>query len=258
MIGVSLRHAQAAGLHLKNVDPSIPITGKKALAQTWWTLHSIECVLTSITGRPRIICQKDCTVSLPAALTEGYLVTSSSEHGREKSQADATWLETSSTPRKGRTPFLHAYAQLDILQHKILDDLYSARVNASSWKQMQGKISSLMTELEKWALEALPGRSSGQASTSEPNLNREQLLLYFYYQSVKMCVARPCLCRLEQPSNDQNEGSAEFNRETARSCVQAALDLTVLLPEPSKATWIYEKGPWWSSVHFSQFSRRTW
>lgn len=82
---------------------------------------------------------------------------------------------------------------------------------------------------------------------------REQLLLHFYYLSAKICITRPSLCRLDRRAEGRSEGSAEFNRRTAAACVQAALDLALLLPEPPDPRWIYEIGPWWSSVHISEF-----
>jgi hypothetical protein len=91
----------------------------------------------------------------------------------------------------------------------------------------------------------------------EPSIGREQSLLYFCYLSAKICITRPCLCRLDRRLKGQSEESAEFNWRTAEACVQAALDLALLLPEPLNPRWIYEKGPWWSIVHISKFQRCT-
>jgi hypothetical protein len=147
--------------------------------------------------------------------------------------------------------FLNAYVDLDLIQHKTLSNLYSARPAIHSWRHMQKEIFSLTTELNRWALQALP-HSLSAASIAEPSLGREQSVLHFYYLSVKICITRPCLCRSDLRSKGQNEKSAEFNWKTAEACVQAAMDLALLLPEPLNSRWIYEKGPWWSSVHISK------
>ncbi|KAF2830575.1 hypothetical protein CC86DRAFT_315963 [Ophiobolus disseminans] len=261
MIGISIRYAQAAGLHLRNEDTSVSIHTKRARAQTWWALHSIECILTSITGRPRVVERKDCTVPQlrnlksthssetrvgPGMSTPQEKVASPTFHSaRGKVPAVSKFASTTETIDS----FLDAWTQLDLLQHKTLSTLYAARTAVHSWKHMQGEIASLSAELDRWALKILPHGPFDAASSTEPNPSREHLLLYFYYQSAKICITRPCLCRLDRRIKGQSEESANFNQVTATSCIQAALDLSSWLPEPANSTWLYERGPWWSSVH---------
>jgi hypothetical protein len=269
MIGTSIRYAQAAGLHLRNEDLSIPTKRKNALAQLWWALHSIECVLTSVTGRPRVIARKDCTVPIPTIIMGGCAPKSNSPPegstlrsnpilpALSSAQSQARQFPNSIETATNPDSFVNAYVRLDLIQHKILSNLYSARPAIHSWKHMQKEISSLTTELNEWALQALPHGSFSAASIAEPCLGREQSVLHFCYLSAKICITRPCLCRLDRCPKGQSEESAEFNWRTAEACVQAALDLASLLPEPLNPRWIYEKGPWWSSVHMSKFQRCT-
>lgn len=237
MIGISIRYAQAAGLHLRNEDPSIPTRRKNALAQLWWTLHSIECVLTSVTGRPRVIARKDCTVPIPTIIMGGYSPKSNSPPEGSTLRSNPILPALSSAQSQVRKSFnsvetvknpdsfVNAYVGLDLIQHKILSNLYSARPAIHSWKDMQKEISSLTTELNEWALQALPHGSFGGASIAEPSLGREQSVLHFCYLSAKICITRPCLCRLDRRPKGQSEDSAEFDWRTAKACVQAALDL---------------------------------
>jgi hypothetical protein len=264
MIGISLRHAQAAGFHLKNEDLSVPLGQKRSVAQTWWALHSIECILTSITGRPRVICRNDCTVPLLSQLTEGSSRKKTPAQQMPASRFKSTQLITSSNPGQGPASkgpadtvadldtFFNAWSSLDIIQHKTLTNLYSAQTSVYSWKHMQKEISSLMAELTEWAQNAVPNGLFGTSGIEQPNQQREKSLLYFYHQSVKIYIMRPCLCRLDRRIKGQSAESARFNQNTADACVQAALDLTSWLPEPTDLHWIYEKGPWWSSVHISK------
>jgi hypothetical protein len=265
MIGVSLRHAQAAGFHLKNEDVSITLEQKRAVAQTWWALHSIECVLTSITGRPRVICRNDCTVPLLAQLTEAGSRKNTPILPMSKLQSKSMQSmppSTSGHRRASRGPtaassdrdtFLNAWSKLDIIQHKTLTNLYSVRDAAYSWKRMPKEISSLIKELSEWAEEAIANGLFEIPGTEQSNQRREKSLLYFQHQSVKIYMTRPCLCRLDQRIKGQSAESVKFNQDTADACVQAALDLTSWLPDPSNPRWIYENGPWWSSVHISKF-----
>jgi hypothetical protein len=260
MIGISLRHAQAAGMHLRNEDQSLSLDKKRAMAQTWWALHSIECTLTSITGRPRVIHQKDCTVPLLTGLPDGSAATGKFSRDRSRTRPKQTTSGSSSAssfvPIQSDNPdtsmdddtFLSAWTDLDIIQHRSLSTLYSAGTATHSWKHTQDEILSLTTELDKWALQTLPHGAFGTAPTKQPGM-----LLVFYYQSVKICITRPCLCRLDRRIRGQSEESTEFNRSTADACVQAALDLTYSLPVPVDPRWIYRKGPWWSTVHISTY-----
>jgi len=260
MIGISIRYAQAAGLHLRNEDITIPINKKRATAQTWWALHSIECILTSITGRPRVIERKDCTVPLPSNSREEQPSGIGATPGVYDTQARFNQLgasarekqpATSSAPSASNTTefFLDAWTRLDLLQHKTLSTLYAARTVVRSWRRMQGDIASLLGELDDWAKQAFAHDSSEATSTAEPNSGRQRLMLYCYYQSAKICASRPCLCRLDQRIKGQSEQSANFNQNTATVCVQAAIDLTSCLPDPASPRWLYENGPWWSGVH---------
>jgi hypothetical protein len=129
MIGISLRHAQAAGMHLRNEDLSLSLDRKRAMAQTWWALHSIECILTSITGRPRVIHQKDCTVPLLTSLSEGNPNTQRYSRDRSRPRPNQTTagssLASSYVPLQSEhtdmsmdaDTFLSAWTDLDIIQH---------------------------------------------------------------------------------------------------------------------------------------------
>jgi len=150
----------------------------------------------------------------------------------------------------GVDPFYVAYVRLDILMDKILSGLYSAQKSAKSWKAAQKEITSLSDELETWALHSL-NRSSAAAiaATSEHNLSREQLLLHLLYHNAKICITRPCLCRLDLRIKKQSEESVRFNQKTAEACIGAALDITSMLQDPPNPAWYYENGPWWCAVH---------
>jgi hypothetical protein len=118
---------------------------------------------------------------------------------------------------------------------------------------MQNEISSLTSELEAWALQWLPHGPFDTTSGAESRLERETTLLYIYYQSAKICITRPCLCRLDRRIKGQSQSSARFNQVTAEACVKAALNIASLLPDPPSPTFFYAKGPWWCAVHISEF-----
>lgn len=256
MIGIAIRHAQAAGLHLRHEDPSMSPKRRKALAQIWWSLYSIECVLTSITGRPRAVSAIDCTVPPPGA--KGTEMETPLRKNAMSSVVSRVSESSASgtTPDGSVDPFDVAYVRLDILMDKILSGLYSAQKSAKSWKAAQKEIASLSDELETWALHSLSrGPAAATAGATGHDLNREQLLLYLYYHSAKICITRPCLCRLDLRIKGQSEESIRFNQKTAEACIGAALDITSTLPDRPNPAWYYENGPWWCAVHMSKSVR---
>jgi hypothetical protein len=256
MIGIALRHAQAAGLHLRHEGPSISPKRGKALARIWWSLYSIECVLTCITGRPRTVSAIDCTVPPPGAkgteMDTPSREPNTSSAGNRVSESSAS--KSATNTGTGIDPFSVAYVRLDILMDKILSGLYSAQKSAKSWKAAQKEIALLSDDLEAWSLHSLDQGSAAATEathTSEHNLSREQLLLYLYYYNAKICITRPCLCRLDLRIKGQSEESIRFNQKAAETCIGAALEISSLLPDAPDAAWYYRNGPWWCAVHIS-------
>ncbi|CAA9957039.1 Fungal-trans multi-domain protein [Pyrenophora teres f. maculata] len=252
MIGIAIRHAQAAGLHLRYEDATVDPKRRMALAQIWWALYSIECVLTTITGRPRTISAKDCTVPPPGTIGTDMQASYGNTPPNLSIASPSISRASGSSTGEAHTytavdAFDVAYAGLDILMSKILSGLYSAKKSAKSWKSAQAEIGSLSEELEAWALKSLSHGPS--AAPSEHNLSREQLLLYLYYQNAKVCITRPCLCRLDLRIKGQSGESAHFNQKMAEGCIGAALAITSMLPDPPNPAWFYQNGPWWAAVH---------
>lgn len=259
IIGIAIRHAQAAGLHLRHEDPSMPSLRKKTLAQIWWALNSIECAITTITGRPRAIYSQDCTVPPPGTVgTEMQRV--SRENTTPNVSAALSGVSRASASSTGETSasrnvdtFDVAHVALDIIMDKILSGLYSARKSVKSWSSAQKKIIALSDELEIWASKSLPqGLSAAAVRTTHHNIDREQFLLHLYYYNAKICVTRPCLCRLDVRIKGQSEESARFNQETAKACLGAAMDMAAILPDVPNPAWYYRNGPWWLAVHMSK------
>jgi hypothetical protein len=100
-----------------------------------------------------------------------------------------------------------------------------------------------MDDLDNWVAVAFPNGLAPADFTQSSRPQREQLLLAFSLFSAKILVTRPCLLRLER-SNPAN-----FSQKTSDACLEAALNLSRLLPDQPDATWIYNQGPWWCIIH---------
>jgi hypothetical protein len=147
MIGVSIRLAQALGLHLRNEDPAAEESRKESLAHTWWSLHSVECLVSTITGRPPVIAFEDCTAPLPQSFSGEY-----QESRRTSRQASRRRFDHSSpqnsAPSVGSDNNKHipadryniGHIKVRIISQKALLNLYSPRTAAHSWEVSQFKI----------------------------------------------------------------------------------------------------------------------
>lgn len=90
-------------------------------------------------------------------------------------------------------------------------------------------------------------------SPQQFQMAREQLLLQMYYWSTKILITRPCLCRTERRIKNESDKSAQFNSDMADTCVNSARALTALFPDKPGPSFIYERAPWWSVVHISEY-----
>ncbi|KAF2703841.1 hypothetical protein K504DRAFT_507750 [Pleomassaria siparia CBS 279.74] len=266
MIGISLRFALAVGLHLRNEDPQAPQDKKESSVRIWWSLHSVECLLSSITGRPCIIANEDCTVPLPQILPEtkdnrkpsrssrssrgGRYEYSTTSSGTSPTTSSGTSEAVSrSEGRVVASPFLHAHIEIGLTTRKVLKKLYSARTSMVSWESIQSYIASLRRELDLWATSALSDAAESPHLGIDSHSDREKILLGFHYHSMRILITRPCLCRLERRIHGQSHGSSNFNQRMAEDCVQSAQNLTLLLPDHPDPVYMYQKGPWWCLVH---------
>jgi hypothetical protein len=142
MIGIAVRLALALGLHLRNEDPGAEESKKELLVHTWWSLHSTECLVSAITGRPPAVAFEDCTVSLPRSFPGEQQ--ESGDTSRQPARR-RTGYNSQQTTRSARTseagqrvPNQHRYLinhiNIRIISQKALLELYSPRTAAESWE----------------------------------------------------------------------------------------------------------------------------
>ncbi|KAL5402472.1 hypothetical protein PMIN04_012984 [Paraphaeosphaeria minitans] len=256
MIGISIRLALALGLHLRNEDPNIPLSKKEAIMRTWWTLHAIECQLSAITGRPCVLSHEDCTVALPQTLSEelpGPVSPIDSTQPPWEKETSPTLASGSMSERsrilQSPRSYLDAHLNIGLIMQKLLSALYAPCTAQYTWKLVQEIIPRLLQELDDWKQGALPDKDLPRARLSpQPEGQREDLLLRFYYFSARILITRPCLCRSGRKIKDQSDAGALFDKRTAEICVEAALGLAELLPSSDPQS-LYKDGPWWSIVH---------
>lgn len=231
MVGIAMRAAFSLGLHVQHDDQTVSAAQRQSMICTWWSLHSLESLLSSITGRPSIIPNEDITTPLPGVLT-----------------SDQTQRATGVV----NFDFLDADTNLNLLTQQIISNLYTQRRSAPSWDYLQQSAVSLVGDLDKWAVDHLPELHSQEWNPAHRQQQREGFLLKLQYYRLKILSTRPSLRRLERCFEAGTDDFNSLDQSVADTCVRAAQDVTSLLASEPDIKSLYEKGPWWTIVHNSK------
>jgi hypothetical protein len=225
-----LRFAIAFGVHAQSKTSAIEPQLKQAMAQTWWSLHNLESLLSSMTGRPCMLRSDDITTPFPSEIED------------ELRQQTCTNISALS--------FADAQVRLAVITQKVQSLLYTKRKTARSWAQTHAIISSMMSELDEWSSEAMVEHLEEPHTVAEHEM--QQTMLRKQYYRTKILVTRPSLRRVERCFETGVDDLTPFDQEVAETCVQTAQDVASLLPEEVNLKLVYEKGPWWIVVHNSE------
>jgi hypothetical protein len=152
-------------------------------------------------------------------------------------------------PITSSTYFIYR-TQLSILSHEILTQLYCAALVKAKWSEVQDTIRDIDSRLLKWK-ESLPGEfdfSTPSIQTDFFTLHRTGLSMF--YNSTRMTLFRPCLCRFEGRIENESERSKTFDSNAAVTCVESARNILASLPSMSEPAKVYTITAWWNVVHY--------
>lgn len=260
MLGLACRHAEALGLHLRSIAPSLTAASREKRARVWWSLYYLEYLLCENTGRPTMISSQFCSVQPLAPLNEIALTNSTGNKQIQdwymiqndpsaKNDSRRLFLELEIAP----SPVNHFRSRVDlaIVTQKIFANLYSAATISKSWQRTQTEIVTLSKDVDQW-YRALPRafQFAHELLCDKGAFTRERIILGFCFYSAKMLLNRPCLCRVDVRIANQTRSSKDIDQERARECIMAARSIADLLPDAADPVWLYTHGPWWCIVHY--------
>jgi hypothetical protein len=217
-----MRSTLAFGLHTDSQSSNMEPSRREAITQTSWSVHNLDTLLSSMTGRPTILRNGDVTTPLPGEIRDSTNATS--------------------------TSFADTQVRLAIITQNVLSKIYTERRKPRTWTQIQQTISSLMSDLDDWALHVLPKHSEPTQSTLIHDTQRT--ILRNQYLRAKISITRPALRRIEQCTAFDHLDA--FTLEAAETCIRTANDVAALFPEDVHLQLVYENGPWWSIVSNSK------
>ncbi|KIW28891.1 uncharacterized protein PV07_04746 [Cladophialophora immunda] len=224
--------------------------------------------MAKITGRPKAICFSDITA--PTHLYQGLENEASESLFRHDElvaaeQSRSLWLHFLNTSRdlsrsmgamdrksiacigRGISPsYFHHRVLLCRISDRIAAQLYSGTLE-DSWATPQRKIRELQRELSSWA-DNLPEDLAIHNQVPMKTDPRVKVELSMYYYSIQMILYRPCLC--EVIFENESSQSREFNRESARACVYAAISLLGVMADNPSAHAAYQLLPFWTLLHY--------
>ena len=282
-MGSAIRGALSLGLHLRNEGSCTSDVSKEIRYRVWWSLYSVEHLLTAMTGRPSCIADNFCTTPLPVPYDENDFqkeevarLISSPYRGSRSSleyakMQPATPVLKASDPEasdvpagskvagmghneylKGLSPCMSLYfiqlATLTSISKRVMSKLYSPETALFPWPTIEFTIQNLMLEIDSWLMDLPAAYDFTSTQTSQcPTSQRMSLALYFY--STKLGITKPCLCRPDSTCF-QNDKTSEFCNNMGAECVEAACHMLTLLPDTPDSVLLTKLSPWWCILHF--------
>lgn len=267
------------GLNTHNESP-ISALSKEIRCRMWWTLYTLDTLLSTTTGRPSRVPQEFCTTKLPSPYDESAFQTPSVNEpdGEGGTRSLAVSKPLADMPAKGpRQPIGSAAGEsesenetkesipveasesesvyflctvnITILIREAIDNIYASGLGSKPWFLIEATIAALDARANRW-LHSLPSYYQFQGEVG-PDLSRERVSLALLFFSTKLFICQPCILQFFPGStHDRTLCGPEAKSSMATVCVQAAIDILHLLPDEPDLRWLYETCPWWSFLHY--------
>lgn len=286
--GLAIRHALTLGLHVRSEAGDLSDYDNENRVRLWWSLYSLECLLNELTGRPSCISDQDISTPLPMNINEedfrpGHTLYGTPEDTRHTSEHSSRRSSKSSKEPRRRPsatyqmPLGHALplpsrypvltlpettstyfiyrTQLSIISHEIVTQLYCAATIKESWVEVQDTIRRIDARLRTWR-DTLPAEYTLDFDRwDEPDWTNPHVLprmgLAMLFNSSRMILFRPCLCKFEGRISTQSERSMDFNREGVQTCIHSARTMINLIGWTARnVSKLYAVTPWWHTLHY--------
>lgn len=277
---MALRSAVSLGINLRLTDDKTHSASKEARCRLWWSIYSLEHLLTSMHGRASCVGDSLCSVPLPIPFEEESLNQAKAnrllqDRAFRETQLRPTLFESINHLQKGPpwtancTPspslFFYYLVDLALILQAVLNKVYSIEGVREGTSQTEHRLQIYSLRLDRWLSSLSPSYQFTVPSAGPWHLNhaqlddlstpfaRERVCLAMSYYSARITLCRPCLSQahphLQPPAQDASP-RAQLRADMATQCLQAACSLLSILPQEPDVTWLARATPWWSVLHF--------
>ena len=152
------------------------------------------------------------------------------------------------------TYFIHL-TQLRIISHEIVTELYCAATIKEKWSEVQSTIERIDRRLLAWRDSLPPSFDVDFDNYSPPDWNDTskslRIGLALLYNSSRMILFRPCLCRFSGRFKTQSATAQSFNQSFVEKCIHSARRTISLLTHSSRTvSLLYSIPPFWDTLHY--------
>lgn len=215
-IGLALRMAISLGLHQEVDDPSMDLVEREHRRRVWWSVYSMDRIISVKSGNPISIQDDDIDVPLPSPIPG---------------------VDPDLSPPR----VLAHYTQLSRILGRIGGEIYRKKLKSGS--SLLASVQSIMHDLANW-LKGVPAELRIDFSALERPISREAVSTFLhYYQCINM-TARPLLLsvtqgRLQSLASgtaplDWREGLSPSVVSIIDSAISAACASTIIMATAAK------------------------
>lgn len=258
------------GLNLRADKEHIDPSSQETRARIWWSIISLENILSGMTGRISHVDYQSMALHLPLPYDEirfrqpaaRELPGSPSSRRRQLQWTiDSTtaelyirdqWLETIIP---SQSLYFFYLTDLAVTMNAASNAVYSLTATTNSVKssilfyreKLQSWLSSLQPVFEFTAFNATHAEQAQKVPSTD---SKEQIGLALAYYESQVTLNRPCLTHPDiKPGTNIIIPRSCFRDATAKACVHFALAIISVLPDEPDMKWVLEMTSWWYLLH---------
>ncbi|OKP14580.1 hypothetical protein PENSUB_13932 [Penicillium subrubescens] len=286
---MALRSALSLGTNLHITDGRTHDASKEARCRLWWSIYSLEYLLTSMHGRASCIGEGLCSVPPPLPFEEELfeqpdIARLLQDRSLREAQLRPTLFETPTQLQSGPTwvadckpcsaLFFYHLTDLALITQAVLNKIYSIEGIREGSSVTEYRLQKYTLRMDRWLAKVPPPYQFTVPDAGPWHLNhaqlddqtapfaRERVCLAMNYYSARVILCRPCLSQTHSPQQPSSSSAtttppapdanhrAKLRTDMATDCLQAACSLISILPENPDIAWFVRITPWWSVLHF--------
>lgn len=259
------------------MDERTDRASKEARCRLWWSIYSLEHLLTSMHGRVSRVGEGLCSVQLPTPVEEEKFDEPEIQRlfldQASRIEVSATLFEKINEPYPvpswtfsvppSPSLFFHYLVDLFLISQSVLNKVYSIEGVREGTTQTEYRLQKYALRMDRWLSKLPPTYQFTQPDAGPWRLNhaqlddeslphtRERVCLAMNYYSARITLCRPCLSlNHRNPVPQEKASRAKLRAEMATNCLQASCSLISTLPEKIEIAWLARVTPWWSVLHF--------